>query len=335
MATRDWVNKISGSTRMLGHGQLYTGKANLWFIQQQIDELRPDSWKGYTIATAAKVDPNPDSDMRRWRLDDPEVAYPTYELIDKNKHNQLEKHPGFMTLCIHKGLSTTTRREPELGHPMDIPKAARDWPQFTFIIYHSCFRPEFWALSALEEVNSGQLREGVPDISWVTEFCELAGHLPNVQAEIGTTFASTVITFPTVCAHIMGQLLKYFGEDRVVFGSDGVWYGSPQWQIDALWRFQIPDELCQKYGYPKLTEQAKRKILGLNSAKNYKLPIRPLLTGGPYKPVPANFESLIPNQLKTILEYPGYATDDMSRLKSAYAELGGLPNHGRYGWMRA
>ncbi len=63
--------------------------------------------------------------------------------------------------------------------------------------------------------------------------------------------------------------MKFMGEDRIVFGSDSVWYGSPQWQIEAFWRFQIPAELREKYGYPELTEKAKRKILGLNSAKLY------------------------------------------------------------------
>jgi predicted TIM-barrel fold metal-dependent hydrolase len=67
----------------------------------------------------------------------------------------------------------------------------------------------------------------------------------------------------------MGQLLKFFGPDRVVFGSDSVWYGSPQWQIEALWRFQIPEEMQKKWGYPALTPQIKRKILGLNSARLY------------------------------------------------------------------
>ncbi len=132
----------------------------------------------------------------------------------------------------------------------------------------------------------------------------------------------------------MGQLLKFFGEDRAVFGSDGVWYGSPQCQIEALWRFQIPDEMCRQYGYPKLTETAKRKILGLNSARNYKLPIAGVGFGGPYKPVPKDYETLLTPQLKTILEFPGYAADDLGKLKQAYLETGGAPDNMRYGWMR-
>ena len=122
---------------------------------------------------------------------------------------------------------------------------------------------------ALQEVQSGQLREGVPDISWTTEYATLVAPFSNVYAEIGTTWASTIVTFPTVAAHIMGQLMKFMGPDRIVFGSDSVWYGSPQWQIEALWRFQIPEEMRERYGYPEITEADKRKILGLNSARLY------------------------------------------------------------------
>jgi uncharacterized protein len=351
MATRDWVNQLAGSQRMLGHGQLYTGKGNLWYIEKQIEEMKPDCWKGYNIARAAK-DLIPDSDMRRWALDDPEVAYPTYEKIDqyarKDNGAILKKHPGFRNLSIHKGLQTNAAgSDPLLGHPIDIPAAARMWPQFNFIIYHSSIKPAFWVLNALNEVKSGILRAGVPDISWTTEMAVLAAPYPNVYAEIGTTFASTVITFPSVCAHILGQLLKFMGEDRVVFGSDAVWYGSPQWQIEALWRFQIPEDMCRRYGYPRLTPQIKRKILGLNSARFYGLE-GPAATISPavYKPVPKDYEKRITPELKRILEYPGftaaapqnpleqYAGDNLSKIKQSYAEEGGTRSNTRYGWLR-
>ena len=201
-------------------------------------------------------------------------------------------------------------------------------------------------LNALNEVNSGVLREGVPDISWTTEMALLAAPFKNVYAEIGTTFASTVITFPTVCAHILGQLLKFMGEDRIVFGSDAVWYGSPQWQIEALWRFRIPEAMRRRYGYPELTPRVKRKILGLNSARLYALPVgtvgsqcehdddddrdgrrghhddRDRRRGHDdddrdhedkcYTPVPRDYESRITPELKRILEFQtgGAAADN-------------------------
>src|SRR4029079_13509311 len=80
-AARDFVNQVSGSTRMLAHGLLYVGKGNLAYIQEQTEKNQPDSWKGYNISNAAKVDDDPNSLMRQWRHDDPDVAYPTFELL--------------------------------------------------------------------------------------------------------------------------------------------------------------------------------------------------------------------------------------------------------------
>jgi len=347
-ACRDWINQLAGSTRMLAHGQMYPGiegsyppgtasPTNLEYMQWQIDTLKPDSWKGYTSATSAKQDLDPESFMRRWVLDDELVAYPMYELIVRNRE-MLKTHPGFFNICIHKGLSTNAADDPSsepLGFPTDIPRAALHWPELNFIIYHSCIRPGFWMLNALEDVNSGRLRDGVPDILWTTQFAIDSAPYRNVYAELGTVFASCVITFPTVCAHILGQLLKYFGEERIVFGSDSVWYGSPQWQIEALWRFQIPEELRRRYGYPALTPGAKRKILGLNSARLYKLaPAAEAAPGARYTPVPADYASRIPESLKTIMEFPGYSADNLQQMRKIYAEAGGAPSHTRYGWLR-
>ena len=133
----------------------------------------------------------------------------------------------------------------------------------------------------------------------------------------------------------MGQLMRYLGEDRILFGSDCVWYGSPQWQIDALWRFQIPEEMREQYNYPELTDRAKRKILGLNSARLYHIdPVEGAEKDRLYRPVPTDYESRISDELKTIMEFPGYTADNMSKFKNKYAELGGTSSNTRYGWMR-
>ncbi|HEY7724823.1 MAG TPA: amidohydrolase family protein [Anaeromyxobacteraceae bacterium] len=351
-AVRDWVNQIAGSTRMLAHGQLFPGVGNqadpLYgdFHRWQIENLHPDSWKGYTSANSAKLDTDPNSLMTRWVLDDEAVAYPMYEVITAPEYRHyLKTHPGFYNICIHKGLSTNAADNPSLGFPTDIPKAARDWPMLNFVIYHSCIRPGFWVRNALLDVQSGNTRSGVPDILWTTRFLVDAAPYPNVYAELGTTFASSVITFPTVCAHILGQALKFFGEDRIVFGSDAVWYGGPQWQIEALWRFEIPEAMREAYGYPKLTHAAKRKILGLNSARLYGIKNRSgrLVNDsecgdegrGGYHPVPVNYEAHIPIALKRTMEFPGFALDDgLSKLRREYLAVGGRPTHTRYGWLR-
>ena len=362
-AVRDWVNQIAGSTRMLAHGQLFPGVGNQHdpvyedYHRWQIENLKPDSWKGYTSANSAKLSADPNAPMTRWVLDD-EMADATYSVITAPEYrNYLKTHPGFYNICIHKGLSTAAPDNPSsepLGYPTDIPRAAKKWPQLNFIMYHSCIRPGFWVRNALLDVQSGNTRSGVPDILWTTRFLVDSASYKNVYSEIGTTFASSVITFPSVCAHILGQALKFFGEDRIVFGSDAVWYGAPQWQIEALWRFQIPESMRQRYGYPQLTETAKRKILGLNSARLYGIKnVNGQLTNenagcgddddddkrngerGAYHPVPVNYASLIPIGLKHIMEFDKFTLDDkLSRMRQEYLANGAHPTNLRHGWLR-
>jgi uncharacterized protein len=329
-AARNFINEISGSTRMLCHGLLYVGKGNLACIQEQIDQNAPDSWKGYNISNSAKVDDDPSSLMRQWRHDDAEVAYPTFELIQKQYERLKSRKPGFNNICVHKGLAPGPP-DPKRGHPEDLPKAARDWPKLNFITYHACIQPNFFMADTLEDVKAGKLRGGVPNISWTTEYAQLVQGLPNCYAEIGTTWASSVVTFPTIAAHIMGQLMKFMGEDRIVFGSDSVWYGSPQWQIEALWRFQIPAELREKYGYPELTESAKRKIFGLTSARLYGIQT---VDTGVYRAVPKDYESRMTKELKTLLEFGQLKGDNLAKMKETYQALAIEPDHNRYGWMR-
>ena len=67
----------------------------------------------------------------------------------------------------------------------------------------------------------------------------------------------------------LGKLLRYIGEDRVVWGTDSIWFGTPQDQIQALRTFQISEELQERHGYPALTSEIKAKIFGLSSAALY------------------------------------------------------------------
>ncbi|MFN2200250.1 MAG: amidohydrolase family protein, partial [Caldilineaceae bacterium] len=226
--------------------------------------------------------------------------------------------------------------DPKLGHPGDIPKAATDWPELNFIIYHSCIKPRFFMGEALKDLSSGRTRNGVPDIEWTTEFAQLAAPFPNVYAELGTTWASMAVTFPTLAAHVIGQLLKFMGSDHIIFGSDSPWYGSPQWQIDAFWRFQIPEEIREQWGYPALTQADKRRILGLNAARLYKVPgAAESASKGRYRPVPQDFQSRIPDDLKTLLEFEDFVADNISKLRNEYLARGIRRRDTRYGWIRA
>ena len=137
-----------------------------------------------------------------------------------------------------------------------------------------------------------------------------------------------------------------------MFGSDSLWYGGPQWQIDALWRFQIPAQIQDKWKYPSLTRAAKRNILGLNSARLYGLygsATRPVgAPGSPYKQGSlADYASYMQpgSSIDDVLQGVGYPepivpasllpNDNFTKMKKQYAEMGLGRSNTRFGWMRA
>src|SRR6185503_11449259 len=143
-----------------------------------------------------------------------------------------------------------------------------DFPDISFLIYHAGLKDADMAEHDFKKTG------GIP---WTTEFCRMKQKEPgikNIYMEIGSSFGQLVSTNPETCAHWLGQILTAFGDDHVIWGTDSIWYGSPQWQIEAFRRFQIPDQLIDKHGYPKLTRQAKEKIFGLNGAKVYGVDVK-------------------------------------------------------------
>ena len=381
---RDFINSLAGSTRALAHGQIYPGPGNLAdplfgdYTQWQIENMQPDSWKGYNVAFAASAAPG--ATFARWRLDDEAIAYPTYQVIARNRA-QLKRHPGFFNICIHKGLSASETQPggpnnlPDFGNPDDIVKVATDWPHFNWIIYHACFRPNFYDLQAFIDIENqaGAMQPTTltdsdgrtfPNIRWTTQFAQIAAgkyvagaeptstspasrrRLRNVYAELGTTMASMIVTFPTVWAHMIGQLLYYFGEDNILFGSDSLWYGGPQWQIEAFWRTQIPEDIRRRWGYPKLTTEAKRKILGLNSARLYDLPVATRRYGdGRLASYPHNPQLRPGGFMDEVLQGVGYpanvtpaevvaSNDRFTTMKGWADDLKLRRSTTRYGWMR-
>ena len=150
------------------------------------------------------------------------------------------------------------------------------------------------------------------------------------------------ITFPTVCAHLLGQFLKYFGEDRIVFGSDSPWYGGPQWQIEALWRFEIPDDMRKAVriseAHARCEAQDPRAQLGAtlqDPGIGAHQRAQPGHGNGVYRPFPQDYVEKIPESLKTLLEFPGFTADNFAKARMAYQDWNGAaPRHTRFGWLR-
>jgi predicted TIM-barrel fold metal-dependent hydrolase len=94
-----------------------------------------------------------------------------------------------------------------------------------------------------------------------------AGPVTNVYAECGGVWPNLLMGRQQEAMHYWGKLLKYVGEDRIVWGTDCLWFGSPQPAIQAFRAFEISEEFQQMYGYPALTQARKEKILGQNAAR--------------------------------------------------------------------
>jgi uncharacterized protein len=254
--TRDAINRMAGGTpRMLSHGLLRPnmGQPEFEEMERQVTKLKINSWKlypGSMIGNGA------------YWLDDETNTYPFWERTRKL---------GIKNLCIHKGLPLGLFNE-EQCHPKDVEKAAKDFPDLNFIIYHSGWHPT---------ASSTRRREGAAAnpqyIPWCSELIEIVkkNRLKNVYFELGSTWNMLSAADGLGAMHLLGQVLNLpGGEDQIIWGTDSIWGGSPQSQIERLRRFQIRDDVAEKYGYRKITPEIKAKIFGLNAAKLYKIDIK-------------------------------------------------------------
>jgi hypothetical protein len=292
------VNKDAGSRRMLSHA-IFTPGYPGWMeqVDRAIKDLKPDSFKGYTIGDNT----NKNLSKHPWRMDDDKLVYPFYEKLLK---------AGYDKVCVHKGLfpPSVEQQFPHLlaySDVRDVGRAAKDWPQMTFIIYHGGYR---FAGGGKPEDAWTQF-EKTGRIEWVTDLAEIPGKygVNNVYADVGQLFAQTTIADPRVSAAMMGMLVRGLGADRVVWGTDAIWTGSPQWQIEALRRLEIPDDMQKQHGFKPLGAAdgpLKTAILGETNARLYKYDRRAALE-----------------------------TDHIAALKAEYVAAGGERSNLRYGYV--
>jgi hypothetical protein len=262
----DIVNRIAGTRRMLGHAVVTPGQPG-WMdaVDVAIDRLHPDSWKLYTIG-----DPRSPTSKYPFRLDDEKLLYPFYEKAVR---------AGIRTICIHKGLMPEDYEQSRAGlwqynTAWDIGKAAKDWPQLNFIIYHGCLQafrePPDRALAEFEQ--SGEIK-------WASDLARVPAQygVSNVYAEMGSSFAASCTANPRFTAALLGTWIKGLGVDHTIWGTDSVWYGSPQWQIEAMRRLEIPEDMQKKHGFAPLGPAdgpVKNQIFGYNSTRLYQLNLR-------------------------------------------------------------
>jgi uncharacterized protein len=260
VATRKYVNDIAGSQRVLSHGLLRPnlGKKELEEMERQVKDLKIDAWKCYTGAELGE---------KAWFLDDEKVAYPFWEKTLKL---------GVKTVCVHKGLPLGFFNEKGC-RPNDLEKAAKDWPDLNFVVYHSGFRG-FGAIGmGTGEKVEDKKTDDPQEIPWVSDIIRILKKNPkikNIYFELGGTFNILSAFAPKVCMHLLGQVIQTAGVDHLLWGTDSIWNGSPQSQIVRLRKLKMDAALMEKHKYEELTDAVKDQILGLNAAKLFGIDVK-------------------------------------------------------------
>ena len=102
-------------------------------------------------------------------------------------------------------------------------------------------------------------------LPWLDEVLWQIVRYPNLYASIAAT-VNFIARQPRVFAETLGKMMWWCGEDKIIYGGETpIWH--PQWALEEFWNFELPRDIVEERGYPQLTEQAKRKILGENLAR--------------------------------------------------------------------
>ncbi|MBL8514762.1 MAG: amidohydrolase family protein, partial [Betaproteobacteria bacterium] len=245
-ATARIVEKLDGTHRLYIHGRVNPNSpGDLEAMDEMAARYKIAAWKTYTQW-------GPDGNG--FFLDD-EVGT---RFIDK------AVKLGIRNIAIHKGLSFGPK---SYAHStcVDIGPVAKRYPNVNFLIYHSGL-----AVNTPEGPYDEKRTDGIDAL--VTSLLK-HGVAPgsNVYAELGSTWR-LLMRDPDSAAHALGKLFKYCGPNNVLWGTDSIWYGSPQDQIQAFRTFQIAAPLREKYGYPQMTKELRAKVFGLNALKIYPVP---------------------------------------------------------------
>jgi uncharacterized protein len=243
-ATARIVERLNGTHRLLIHGRVNPNQPG---DLESMDELaarhRISAWKTYTQWGPAGA-------PGFYMDDEPGIA-----MIEK------ARKLGVRNIAIHKGLAFGPRSY-EHSTCVDIGRVAKRYPDVNFLIYHSGY-----VVDKPEGPYDPQRTDGIDAL--VTSLLKNdVEPNSNVYGELGSTWR-LAMRDPDNAAHVIGKLVKYCGEDNVLWGTDSIWYGSPQDQIQAFRTFQISPELRDKHGYAEITPALRAKIFGLNALKIY------------------------------------------------------------------
>lgn len=243
--TKQLLNSQGTGQRLLVHGRVNPNQdGDLDRMDELAEKWKVSAWKTYTQW-------GPDG--KGFWLNDRDSGIP---FLDK------AQALGIKNIAVHKGIPFGPQSY-EHSRSDDIGIVAKMYPDLNFLVYHSGFVPG----KAETAFAPGAGKDGIDALVQSLLDNDVASN-SNVYADLGSTWRM-LMQDPDSAAHGMGKLLRYVGEDNVIWGTDSIWYGSPQDQIQAFRAFQISEALREKHGYPEITPALRAKVFGLNATKPY------------------------------------------------------------------
>jgi predicted TIM-barrel fold metal-dependent hydrolase len=185
------------------------------------------------------------------------------------------RHPKATFVIYHSafehGMAAGVSTSPALGTDVGWGPNAGQWPEGP---YDEALEADPEGAAISDATGGYPLNRGTNSLIWSLRKAGIGpngkmadGKVANVYAECGGVWPNLMTSRVEEAMHYWGKMLKYIGEDRLVWGTDCLWFGSPQPCIEALRRFEISEEFQEMYGYPAFTQQAKEKIFGQNAAR--------------------------------------------------------------------
>ncbi|HXP32929.1 MAG TPA: amidohydrolase family protein, partial [Acidimicrobiales bacterium] len=161
-------------------------------------------------------------DAQGFSLEDPTIGLPTVQ----HAHDL-----GVNVFVAHKGLPLVNF-DPAFNHPEDVVALSRQFPDMNFVVYHAAWQP-----SHVEGPYDPTATVGIDSLLAALDRHGVAPN-DNVWVDLATAWRQ-LLTQPDQAAHALGKVLSRVGQHRVMWGTDSIWYGSPQPQIMAMRAFQI------------------------------------------------------------------------------------------------
>lgn len=240
-----------GAPRVLIHNVI---APNFGDLNARLDEMEATAKTGKVAAFKVYTAWGPNG--VGFSLEDPAIGLPVIQ-----KAHDL----GVKIFVAHKGLPLVNF-DAAHNQPDDIVAVSGQFPDMQFVVFHGA-----WNKNHVEGPYDPNATIGIDTF---LRALDVHGVPPNsnVWVDVGTVWRE-VLRDPTTAAHTLGKLLKRAGEHRVLWGTDAIWYGSPQAQLQAFRAFTISNQFQDQFGYPALTDTVKTQVLGLNAAELFHLDV--------------------------------------------------------------